>query len=142
IENLHSIEIPISVPLKRTPAVHSSLAEVLNALKQLETFNGDTNTAPYLEVRVLLEGPEPGLRHKVETALQGKNYRLAKIDVRYAASSSKSKESKVISSEELKELQPMEVLDKVYQSKYSNPVPKDLQRLFQQIAQEVNETDN
>src|SRR5690606_22573384 len=53
IENLHSIEIPISVPLKRTPAVHSSLAEVLNALKQLETFNGDTNTAPYLEVRVL-----------------------------------------------------------------------------------------
>ena len=142
IENLHSIEVPVSVPLKRTPTVHSSLTEVLNALKQLEPFTGDSNTAPYLEVRVLLEGPEPGLRHKVETALQGKNYRLAKIDVRYAASSSKSKESKVISSEELKELQPMEVLDKVYQSKYSNPVPKDLERLFQQVAQEVNETDN
>ncbi|EKF54421.1 nuclease SbcCD subunit D [Galbibacter marinus] len=142
IENLHSIEIPVSVPLKRTPTVHSSLTEVLNALKQLEPFTGDSNTAPYLEVRVLLEGPEPGLRHKVETALQGKNYRLAKIDVRYAASSSKSKESKVISSEELKELQPMEVLDKVYQSKYNNPVPKDLQRLFLQVAQEVNETDN
>lgn len=142
IENLRSIEIPVAVPLKRTPTVHSTLLEVVSALQQLETFEGDTHTAPYLEVRVLLEGPEPGLRHKIETALIGKNYRLAKIDVRYATSGSQAKEDSVLSSEQLKELQPMEVLDKVYHSKYSNPVPKDLQRLFQQVAQEVNETDN
>lgn len=141
IENLRTIEIPIAVPLKRTPAVHRTIQEVLNSLQQLETFNGDTHTAPYLEVRVLLEGPEPGLRHKIETALIGKNYRLAKIDVLYATAS-KSNENTVISSEQLKELQPLEVLDKVYQSKYNNPVPKDLKKFFQQVAQEVNESDN
>ncbi|WP_417359736.1 exonuclease SbcCD subunit D [Galbibacter sp.] len=142
IENLHSIEIPVSVPLKRSPAVHSIIEEVLSTLQQLEIFKGENHTAPYLEVRVLLEGPEPGLRHKVETALTGKNYRLAKIDVRYGKSTSKSKGQTVMSSEQLNQLQPLEVLDKVYQSKYDNPVPKDLQKLFQQVAQEVNESEN
>lgn len=136
-----TIEIPVSVPLKRIPTVHSSLMEVLISLQQLKTFVGDTNTAPYLEVRVLLEGPEPGLRHKVETALSGKNYKLAKIDVRYNTSAAKPDENAITNPEQLNELKPLEVLHKVYQSKYNNPIPEDLQKLFQQVAQEVNESE-
>lgn len=142
LENLHSIEIPVSVPLKRIPKTHSVIEEVLNEIQHLEKYEGDQQTAPYLEVRVLLQGPEPGLRHKVETALTGKNYRLAKIDVRYQRSDPKPKENHPRNSEQLNELQPKEVLRKVYQSKYNNPVPKDLQKLFQQVEQEVNESDN
>ena len=136
-----TIEIPVSVPLKRIPTVHSSLMEVLTSLQQLKTFEGDTNTAPYLEVRVLLEGPEPGLRHKVETALSGKNYKLAKIDVRYNNSTAKADENAMTNPEQLNELKPLEVLHKVYQSKYKNPIPEDLQKLFQQVTQEVNESE-
>ncbi len=136
-----TIEIPVSVPLKRIPTVHSSLMEVLTSLQQLKTFEEDTNTAPYLEVRVLLEGPEPGLRHKVETALSGKNYKLAKIDVRYNASVAKPDENAITNPEQLNELKPLEVLYKVYQSKYNNPIPEDLQKLFQQVTQEVNESE-
>lgn len=139
IEELKAIEIPVSVPLQRVPAVHSALPEVLASLQQLAAFEGDSQTAPYLEVRVLLEGPEPGLRHKVETVLAGKKFRLAKIDVRYNRAEKQPGESSAVRAEALKELKPLEVLHKVYQSKYNNPIPEDLQQLFQQVAQEVNE---
>lgn len=141
LEGLRTIEIPVAVPLKRIPAAHSVLAEVLSSLQQLEVFEGDTHTAPYLEVRVLLEGPEPGLRHKVEDALDGKNLRLAKIDVRYTISATTPEENTVVNPEQLNELQPLEVLQKVYQNKYNNPIPENLQKLFQQVAQEVNESE-
>ena len=35
---------------------------------------------PYLEVRVRLDAPEPGLRARIEAALEGKPVRLAQID--------------------------------------------------------------
>lgn len=139
IENLKTIDIPVSVPLRRIPAVHSPLTEVLASLEQVKPFEGDFHTAPYLEVRVLLEGPEPGLRHKIETALSGKNLRLAKIDVRYPSSTAKAGEGTVVNPEQLNELKPIEVLHKVYQSKYDNPIPDDLQKLFQQVTQEVSD---
>jgi exonuclease SbcD len=138
IKELKTIEIPVSVPLQRVPAVHSALPEVLAALQQLAAFEGDSQTAPYLEVRVLLDSPEPGLRHKVETALAGKKIRLAKIDVRYNRAEKQAGESSTVA-EALHELKPLEVVQKVYQSKYNNPIPEDLQQLFQQVAQEVNE---
>src|SRR5690606_31478133 len=78
--NLESVEIPVSVPLLRVPSIHSPLHEVLNTIAQLPSFEGAAVAAPYLEVCVLAEGPEPGLRHKISTALAGKHYRLARID--------------------------------------------------------------
>ncbi|MDR2816405.1 MAG: exonuclease SbcCD subunit D C-terminal domain-containing protein [Proteiniphilum sp.] len=139
IENLRTVEIPVSVPLLRIPAVHSPLPEALASLEQATPFEGDFHTSPYLEVRVLLEGAEPGLRHKIETALSGKNFRLAKINVRYPSPSKKPGESAVAHPELLSELNPADVLQKAYRNKYNNPVPEELRKLFQQVAQEVNE---
>ncbi|HET8574168.1 MAG TPA: exonuclease SbcCD subunit D C-terminal domain-containing protein [Edaphocola sp.] len=139
ISALRTIEIPVSVPLQRVPAVYSALPDVLASLQQLAAFEGGSLAAPYLEVRVLLEGPEPGLRHKVETALAGKKFRLAKIDVRYNRAEKQPGESSGVRAGALDELSPLEVVQKIYQSKYNNPIPEDLQRLFQQVVQEVNE---
>lgn len=141
IQNIRPIEIPVSVPLMRVPSVHSSLPEVLDAILQLEEVEGDPNTHPFLEVRVLLDGPEPGLRHKIETALAGKNLRLAKIDVRYPKSTSEETDHKTADPEQLLNLQPLDVLQKVYQNKYSTPIPEELIKLFQQVTQEVSETE-
>lgn len=141
IQNIRPIEIPVSVPLMRVPSVHSSLPEVLDAILQLEEVEGDPNTHPFLEVRVLLDGPEPGLRHKIETALAGKNLRLAKIDVRYPKSASEETSDKTAGPEQLLNLQPLDVLQKVYQNKYSTPIPEELIKLFQQVTQEVSETE-
>lgn len=166
IKNLRTIEVPVSIPLLRIPTVHSSLTEVVASLAQLKTFEGEADVSegvpysskypyiserdphssernpqisPYLEVRVLLDGPEPGLRHKIETALSGKNYRLAKIDVRYQSATTTTHKESIINPELLNRLQPIDVLDKVYQAKYNTPIPSALQKLFYQVTQEVNE---
>lgn len=99
------------------------------------------DTAPYLEVRVILDGPEPGLRHKVETALAGKNVRLAKIDVRYKTAVTEQEENTTAQQMQLNELQPLDVLHKVYQSKFNNVIPEVLLKLFEQVNREISEAE-
>lgn len=141
IENLKPVEIPVSVPLLRVPSVHSALAEVIAALEQLADLEGDLAKTPYLEVRVLLEGPDPGLRHKIETTLTGKQARLAKIDVRYKTASPESGVPGSVSQVQLNDLQPLDVFTRTYYSKYNTPVPEALGKLFRQVLREVNESE-
>lgn len=141
INNLKSVEIPVSVALKRVPSVHSSLTAVISALQQLPAAGTDPQTAPYLEVRVLLDGPEPGLRHKIETAVSGKDIRLAKIDVRYPAVTTRGGNAVAISEDNLRDLQPKDVFEQVYQSRYNNTVPAELLQLFNQVTQEVAQSE-
>lgn len=141
VSNLKSVEVPVSVTLKRVPSVHSKLAEVINALQQLPAAGTDLQSAPYLEVRVLLDGPEPGLRHKIENALKGKHVRLAKIDVKYPASNITGSNLATVAEDSLRQLQPKNVLEQVYQSRYNTAVPAELLELFNQVTQEVAQTD-
>jgi exonuclease SbcD len=137
IKNLESVDIPLFIALKRVPLTNKPLDEGLRLLEQLPNMDTSTEKAPYLEVRVLLEGPEPALRYKVETALAGKHIRLAKIDVKYPKSNPQNTE--FISPEKLNELQPLDVFAKIYQSKYNIDVPEVMTQLFQEVAQEVNQ---
>ncbi|MBS1781127.1 MAG: exonuclease SbcCD subunit D C-terminal domain-containing protein [Bacteroidetes bacterium] len=141
ISNRESIEVPVSVALKRVPSVHSTLAEVMNALQQLPATSTDPRLAPYLEVRVLLDGPEPGLRYKIEMVLSGKAVRLAKIDVRYPAANTTGNSTVAVSADNLGELQPQAIFEQVYQTRYSNPVPAELIRLFNQVTHEVAQSE-
>ncbi|SHK71312.1 exonuclease SbcCD subunit D [Chryseobacterium polytrichastri] len=137
ISNLTSLEIPLFVPLQRIPQTSLPLQEVIVLLEKLPVVENDLEIAPYLEVKVLLDGPEPALRHKIETALLGKKIRLAKIDVKYPTASQQTPE--FITQEKLIELQPLDVFDKIYQSKYNSNVPADILKLFQQVTEEVNQ---
>lgn len=141
VSNLRSVEVPVSVALKRVPSVHSTLTEVMNALQQLPTAGAGIQQAPYLEVRVLLDGPEPGLRHKIETALSGKQVRLAKIDVRYPTANTTGSNAVTVTEDSLRQLQPADVLEQVYQSRYNTTVPAELLQLFNQVTQEVTQTE-
>lgn len=138
ISELKSIEIPLFVPLQRIPLSAKPLHEVIALLEALPEMEKTLETVPYLEVRVLLEGPEPALRHKIETALAGKNIRLAKIDVKYPEST--KEQTEFITPEKLNELQPIDVFGKVYQARYKSDVPSAILQLFQEVAQEVNQT--
>lgn len=138
ISQLKSIEIPLSVALQRIPQTPQPLHEVIGLLENLPQMDSNRETVPYLEVRVLLDGPEPALRHKIETALAGKKVRLAKIDVKYPTSTQQAPE--FITQEKLSELQPLDVFGKVYRSRYNSDVPNDILQLFQQVAEEVNQT--
>lgn len=138
ISELKSIEIPLSVPLQRIPQTPLPLHEVIGLLDNLPIMDNNLQTVPFLEVRILLDGPEPALRHKVETALAGKRVRLAKIDVKYPVSTLEAVE--FITPDELSELQPIDVFGKVYQSRYNIDVPNDILQLFKQVAEEINQT--
>jgi exonuclease SbcD len=141
ISNLQSIEIPLYVELKRVPSTHSNLAEVVSALQQLPAAGENVEVLPYLEVRILLDGPEPGLRHKIETALAGKHVRLAKIDVRYPVISGADHQAESIIAHRLSELKPKDLFAKVYQARYNNAVPAEILQLFHQITEEVSQAE-
>ncbi len=81
--DIRAIPVPRSVPLLRVPERHAPLDEVLAQLAALnvsEFADLPPEARPYLEVRVRLDAPEPGLRARVEAALEGKPLRLARID--------------------------------------------------------------
>ncbi|WP_343591033.1 exonuclease SbcCD subunit D C-terminal domain-containing protein [Flavobacterium sp.] len=138
ISELKSIEIPVSVPLQRIPQSPQPLHEVIGLLENLSELDDIKEPFLYLEVRILLEGPEPALRHKIETALMGKKVRLAKIDVKYPSSTQQV--SEFITPEKLNELQPIDIFDKVYQQRYNSEIPDTILQLFQQVTQEINQT--
>jgi exonuclease SbcD len=137
ISNLKPVEIPLFVPLQRIPLNHQPLFEVIALLEHLPKMDSSVETTSYLEVRILLEGPEPALRHKIETALAGKKVRLAKIDVKYPVTTQEAQE--FITPEKLNDLQPIDVFGKVYQSRYNSEVPTEILQLFRKVAQEVNQ---
>ena len=139
LNNLHAIEVPITVPLLRVPSQHSTFSEVLSALEQLPPITGHPDLPPYLEVRVLLDCPEPALRFKIQSTLNGKNVRLAKIDVRYPDTAESGNNAPLTAHDKLQELQPLDIFSKVYQSKYNGPVPEAINVLFNQVAREVSQ---
>lgn len=141
VQNQIAIEIPTAISLLKVPDVHKPLHEVLTSINALPETVGNLNTAPYLEVKVLLSGPEPGLRHKIESALKGKQARLAKIDVRYP-SPSIEKGVTSINTQKLEEVKPIEIFKRVYESKYNAPVPEVLTTLFNQTYQEISHVEN
>lgn len=136
LSNLAMLEIPVTTELLRVPAKPQPLATVLEELLLLPEATETLHTAPYLEVRVLLDGPEPALRHKIETALSGKHVRLAKIDVRYPSSEENETET-VISTDILQELRPLDIFQKAFKATYNSETPEELVGLFNQVLQEI-----
>ncbi|WP_318640460.1 exonuclease SbcCD subunit D [Flavobacterium ardleyense] len=139
ITSLKTVEIPVTIPLLRIPLKAELLEKVLEQLNQLPEKNDDF-PAPYLEVQVLLEEPEPALRHKIDEVLKFKNVRLARIQQHYSKSKSNPEESSP--QELLNELKPIDVFSKSYHSKYDAEVPDHLMDLFRQTLEEVNQAEN
>jgi len=140
IINIEPLEIPLIIPLLRIPSKPKVLSEVLAELQQLAESTDSSVLAPYLEVRVLLEGPEPSLRHQIETAIEGKYVRLAKIDVSYPTGTPNEQET--ITYDKLSELKPVDLFHKIYESKYHNETPEALIQLFNEVTQEVQSKEN
>lgn len=136
--DIQVLEVPKSIPLIRIPAKHEPLNLVLDKLVQYQDTTSNSALAPYLEVRVLLEGPEPSLKYQIEKALQNKNLRLARIDHKIANQLNEEKEE-FIEEENLEQLQPINLLEKIYLNAYGNELPETLNKLFLQVIHELNE---
>ena len=84
---VRTVAIPRTVELLRVPRREAApIEEVLAALAALPPADPDemNEARPFLEVHVRLDRPVPGLRDRIEQALDGKRPRLVKIGVQRA----------------------------------------------------------
>jgi exonuclease SbcD len=136
LSRLEHLEIPILTPVLTLPAKPLPIDEVLEILSALESSAGQLSPAPYLEVLVLEDRPDPARKKKIQDALEGKHARLAKITP-VAVSDAYNKTAPGAAFGDFKALKPEELFRMIYQKEFGNEVPDDLLGLFREA-----ETDN
>ncbi|MFP5392519.1 MAG: exonuclease SbcCD subunit D C-terminal domain-containing protein [Gammaproteobacteria bacterium] len=124
--------VPRAVELLRIPAQPAPIDDVLATLEALELPDVEPQRQPYLEVRVLLDAPEPGLRGRIEAALAGKPVRLAKIEPTRAVRTAAPVDS-VLSLDQLAQLQPDDIFRRLYQQRFGEDAPPDQLSAFQEL---------
>lgn len=132
VREIVPVPVPRAVELLRIPSKPAPLAQVLEELDALSPPDAPPEQQPYLEVRVLLEQPEPGLRARIEAALDGKAVRLAKIETSTAARSS-SIDQEVMTLDQLEKLKPDDIFKQLYQQRFGNDAPADQLSAFAEL---------
>jgi len=135
-----AIKIPRSVELLRIPnnKDFAALPDVLAQLEQLD-FNDDlpVEQRPFVELRIKLEKPEPGLRQQVEEVIAKLPLRLLKITTAYSGSDKSLADVKI--EERLEELQPLDVFQRCYQNKFDQEAPESMNALFNDLLENLKE---
>ena len=133
-----AIKIPRSVELLRIPNSKdfAVLPDVLAQLEQLD-FDEDlpTEQRPFVELRIKLEKPEPGLRQQVEEVISKLPVRLLKISTAYSGSDKSLADVKI--EERLEELQPLDVFQRCYQNKFDQEAPESMNALFNELLENL-----
>lgn len=133
VVEMQRLECPKLVPLVSVPHREPALPEVvLEALKALPEVDG---VAPYLEVKVLLEEPEPMLRQEVEEALKDKNYRLARIVSTYHSEAQSVEKESEEWKRGLQEMSPLQIAQSAFEKIYQVEMPEELTDLFQEALE-------
>ena len=124
--------VPRAVQLLRVPAQPAPLEQALAALEALQLADLPLHAQPYLEVRVLLDAPEPGLRGRIEAALAGKPVRLAKIEPTRKHDNGGANGA-AMSLDQLAQLQPDDIFRRLYLQKYGDDAPDDQLSAFAEL---------
>jgi exonuclease SbcD len=132
VHEITPLPIPRAVQLLRIPDKPALLDDVLAALAALELPDAPAEQQPLLEVRVRLAEPEPGLRARIEAALQGKPVRLAKIETSSAARH--SFDEAAVSLDQLASLQPDDIFKRLYQQRFGSDAPPEQLAAFAELV--------
>ncbi|MDD5033844.1 MAG: exonuclease SbcCD subunit D C-terminal domain-containing protein [Methylococcaceae bacterium] len=136
---IQAIPVPRFVELLRVPPQPQILSEVLAVLAELELEDLPEQQWPYLEVRVLYDGPEPGARPAVEAALAGKPVRLARIDPNHVRRQNDTAAETMAPLDDLGQLQPEDIFLGHYRNTYGGEAPEGLQKAFFELLLEPSE---
>ena len=133
-----ALKIPRSIELLRIPN-SKDFAGLLDVLEQLEQMAFDDDLPleqrPFVELRIKLEKPEPGLRQQVEEVISKLPVRLLKISTAYSGSSKSLAD--VTMEERLEELQPLDVFQRCYQNKFDQEAPENMNTLFNELLENL-----
>ncbi|MDE1165676.1 MAG: exonuclease SbcCD subunit D C-terminal domain-containing protein [Pseudomonas sp.] len=140
-EQLVSVDtllIPRAVDLKRIGPL--PLAQLLAQLAELPELDllAEVTRQPWLEVRVILDEPQPDLRQQIETALSNKAVRLVRIAAEYAGSAhADGNDSAALI--DLDQLTPQELFSRAWLAQYGNEVDQGTLDDFAQLLQDVQQ---
>lgn len=134
LEKIERIDFEPPVKLISLPKQPKPLSEVLEEIANLPDGRIETDS-PYLELKVLLTEPEPSMRNQIEEALRNKAVRLTNA-VPYRVR--REKESRTITYEELKTINPMEMAEDVFLNRYGNDMPDNMKTLLQRVIEEAS----
>lgn len=128
--DIERLECPKLIPLVSVPNGEPVSPEaILEALKELPETEV---VAPYLEVKVLLEEPEPMLRQEIEDALANKNYRLARIVSTYRTETGNTTKENENWKRGLQEMSPLQIAQSAFEKIYQVEMPVELTGLFEE----------
>ena len=128
--DIERLECPKLIPLVSVPNGEPVSPEaILEALKELPETEA---VAPYLEVKVLLEEPEPMLRQEIEDALADKNYRLARIVSTYRTETGNATKENENWKRGLQEMSPLQIAQSAFEKIYQVEMPVELTGLFEE----------
>ncbi len=133
------VPVPRFVKLLRIPERPASVREVLAELAKLTLPDCPAHEHPYMEVRVQLDAPEPGLRARIESALNGKPVRLARIETTFATAPEGEAGAGQMIADDLGRLQPDDIFKKLYKQKYGAEAPEALLTAFAEMLHEPAE---
>lgn len=133
VREIVEIPIPRPVELLQVPAQPAPLDEVLAALAALDLPDAPLETQPYLEPRVRLNAPEPGLRARIDSILDRKPVRLVKIETTYGGNAGHEIVGGPQSLEDLGRLQPDDIFKKLHWRKYGAEPSADLLDAFREL---------
>jgi exonuclease SbcD len=126
------LHVPRAVDLLRVPPQPAPLKQVIAELVGLDLPDAPLHEQPYLEVRVLLDGPEPSLRAQVEAALEGKPVRLAKIEPTRKVVTAAGVDT-ALSLDQLAQLQPDDIFQRLWQQRFGEDAPADQLSAFAEL---------
>jgi exonuclease SbcD len=136
-----ALKIPRYIDLLRIPN-SQDFAGVSAVLKQLEQMDFDGNLPieqrPFVELRIKLDKPEPGLRQQVEDVIAKLPVRLLKISTAYSGSDKSLADVKM--EERLEELQPLDVFQRCYENKFDREAPENMNTLFTELLENLRVT--
>jgi exonuclease SbcD len=121
--SFQSLPVPKGATLVRIPAdAAAPIADILQLIREATFDAGASPSAhPFLEVRVLDDGPDPARRRTIEQALDGKPVRLASIKLeppQRAAGGSGRDEAFASTLADLGSLDPEEIMRSAYVEHY------------------------
>jgi exonuclease SbcD len=129
---IEPIHVPRAVELLRVPERPAPVKQAIAELVGLDLPDLPRDAWPYLEVRVLLDAPEPGLRAQVEAALEGKPVRLAKIEPTRRVVTTAGAEP-ALSLDQLAQLQPDDIFRRLWQQRFGEGAPDDQLAAFAEL---------
>lgn len=139
-----SLPIPKTATLQRLPADKAaSIADLLQLLAET-TFDANLppEAHPFLEVRVLDDGPDPTRRRRIEEALAGKPVRLASIKLEPPPRSAEAMalaEAATPALADLSALDPEEILLAAHRERFgADPEPAVLAAFREVLASEAH----